>query len=276
MAQYFSVGGIDRRSFVARLPLVFGAAAAFALGGGARGVVADVVPEGDGRLLNSTEEFRTRRGRARGYLSRPAGAGPARSAILVIHDSEGLTPHFRDIARRLAVEGYVALAPDFLSIAGGTLPDAGRSRALIAGLDMRDALAVGLGAIDFLVARRDTLRRAGIVGFGWGGGIAQELAIEARDVMAAVSFYGQPLTPQRAARLNVPLLMHQAVEDEETVASLSELAEALDSRRVDHDIHVYEGVGRGFHDDTADEAFEPEAAELAWSRTMSFLGRVLP
>lgn len=260
-----------RRAFLKEVVRLAGGCAFVLLAGGAKGI-AQVVVEGDRRLLNSTEGFRTRRGRASGYLTRPRGAGPPRPAVLLIHGEEGLTPYYRDLARRIALEGFVVLAPDLLSLADEAPEDEQASRAMIAGTDERDFLVIAMGAADFMVARRDTQRRLGVVGFGWGGRAAQELALESREVVATISYHGELLEPQRAARLRTRLMVHLAGQDQDP--ALPEFREALQIAGVDHTIHVYEDAAPGFHDETSG-AYDPEAAETAWVRTISFLTEAL-
>lgn len=264
---------LRRRAFLRAMFPLAGGAALLAAGGGAA-AVAQVVSGDNRRLINSPEEFRTRRGRVRGYLSRPMGAGPARPGILVVHGEEGLTPHYRDVARRLALEGFVVLAPDFLSLGQGTPEDPQVARSAIGRLDHRVAIDIAMGAVDFLVARRDTQRRIGIVGFGWGGHLAQSFALESRDVVATVSFYGALLDARRAATLRTPLMLHHVPGDEEQDAALPAVREALDTGAANHSVHEYESVAHGFHNE-ASEAYDAEAAELAWSRTMAFLRQEL-
>ena len=263
----------QRRAFLKGALRLAGGCALVLLTGAGKGF-ARAVAEDDRRLLNSAEGFRTRRGRAGGYLTRPRGAGPSRPAVILIHGEVGLTAHYRDLARRIALEGFVVFAPDFLSLAHDPPEDQEVARTMMEEMDEREALAIGMGAVDFLVARRDTQRRLAVVGFGWGGRMAQELALESRDVVASVSYDGDILEPQRATRLRTPLLVHLAGGGEIPHPSLPDFREALQSAGVDHAVYLYEDASPGFHDETS-EAHDPAAAESAWARTMSFLADAL-
>jgi carboxymethylenebutenolidase len=233
------------------------------------------VPPTDSRLLNTTESFRTRRGSASGYLTRPAGAGPPRPGILLVHGNEGLTPHYRDVARRMAIEGFVVLAPDFLSLSGGTPDDPVSAQARLERVSREEALALATGALDFLVARRYTVRRTGVVGFDWGGALALEFATTTSDVHAVVAYDGELLDPDRASRLRAPVTLHRSTEAEEVGTPLSQLVEAFEADRVNHEVHFYEEVQPGFHDDSQEDRHDPDAAQRAWDRTLAFLTQSL-
>lgn len=267
-------GGLDRRQL---LLASAGTVMALVLPGGESRAEADTprIPPSDGRLLNTTESFRTRRGSASGYLTRPAGAGPPRPGILLMHGNEGLTPHYRDVARRMAIEGFVVLAADFLSLSGGTPDDPVSAQARLERVSRDEALALATGALDFLVARRYTVRRAGVVGFDWGGALALEFATTTSDVRAVVAYDGELLDPGLAVRLRVPVTLHRSTKTEEAGAELSELVEAFEANRINHDVHLYDDADPGFHDHTQPDRHDPEAAERAWERTIAFLTRSL-
>jgi carboxymethylenebutenolidase len=229
------------------------------------------VPADDPRLQTEEVTFQGATGEVQGYLARPADASAALPGVVVIHENRGLNPHIEDVARRMALEGFIALAPDFLSPQGGTPEDEDRAREMIGQLEPAQTLQNAVAAVDFLETHEATSGEVGVVGFCWGGALANQLAVNVPDLGAAVPFYGRQPTSEEAARIEAPLLLHYAGLDERINAGIPGYEQALKEAGVDYTIHMYEGANHAFHNDTNAARYDQEAAELAWSRTIEFL-----
>lgn len=265
---------LSRRDFMARLRTLAGssaAAAAIAPLLAASSAAAAVVAPDDMRVLTMRQDFGTRYGRADGYLARPRGATADLPAVLVVHENRGLNAYIEDVARRLAVEGFVALAPDFLSLEGGTPADEDAAREQIRDLDPGRAVVIASSGVEHLMSRRGTLLKVGAVGFCWGGGLVNRLATEDRDLAAGVSFYGAPPDLDRVGAIRAGMLFHYAELDDRINADVPAFREALDTAGVSYEMHMYDGVNHAFHNDTSAARYDAEAAELAWARTIDFL-----
>ncbi len=209
-------------------------------------------------------------GQVRGYLARPAAAGTRKlPAVLVIHENRGLNPHIEDIARRLALEGFMAFAPDALTPLGGYPGDEDKARAAFATLDQAKTREDFLAAAAWLRARPDGSGRMGAVGFCYGGGIVHWLATRLPDLDAAVPFYGNTPPPAEAAKVRAPLLVHLAGVDERINAAWPAYEAALKAAGVRYAVYQYAGTQHGFHNDTTPR-YDPAAAKLAWERTLGF------
>lgn len=208
----------------------------------------------------------------RGYLVRPAKATKPPPAVMVIHENRGLNEHIRDIARRIALENYVALAPDFLSPAGGTPADEDAARAAIGNLDMKQTIANAVATVEYLRQNKLTTGRVGTIGFCWGGGLVNQTAIHAgTDLAAGVSYYGPAPNPTDATKIKAPMLLHYAGLDERINAGVPAYEAALQAAKVPYTAHVYPGVNHAFNNDTSAARYDKAAAELAWNRTLAFL-----
>jgi carboxymethylenebutenolidase len=264
---------LPRRVFLDRLAkLTGGAAAAMALLPilENRYAQAAIVAEDDPRLETSIARVQLEGREVTGYLAKPAGARDI-PAVLVIHENRGLNPHIRDVTRRLALEGFLTLGLDALSPQGGTPENEDSAREMIGKLDATANLENYIAAVDFLSDHQDGNGMAGCVGFCWGGGLANQLAIWAENLDAAVAYYGRPLTRDEAPNVNVPLLLHYAGLDERINAGIPEFEEALKAKKRKYTIHMYDGVNHAFNNDTNEARYNKEAAELAWGRTVQFL-----
>jgi carboxymethylenebutenolidase len=265
---------LDRRVFMDRLTkLAGGTAAAAALLPVLKNNYAQaaIVPADDPRLQTEEVTFQGATGEVQGYLARPADASAALPGVVVIHENRGLNPHIEDVARRMALEGFIALAPDFLSPQGGTPEDEDQAREMIGQLEPAQTLQNAVAAVDFLETHEATSGEVGVVGFCWGGALANQLAVNVPDLGAAVPFYGRQPTSEEAARIEAPLLLHYAGLDERINAGIAGYEQALKEAGVDYTIHMYEGANHAFHNDTNAARYDQEAAELAWSRTIEFL-----
>jgi carboxymethylenebutenolidase len=273
-------GGIDRRGFLDR-------AAKFAVGGMTAGMLLDAlsprfaeaqqVPPGDKRLKIERFEYPSpngNTGKTRGYLVRPAGAAGKLPGILVIHENRGLNPHIEDIARRLALDSFMAFAPDALAPLGGYPGDEDKARALFPQLDQAKTREDFVAAASWLKARPDCTGKVGAVGFCYGGAIVNMLAARWPDLAAGVPFYGTQPSAEDTAKIKAPLLIHYAGNDQRVNAGWPAWEAALKANNVRHEMHMYEGAQHGFNNDTTPR-YDAEAAKLAWSRTIAFFKKTL-
>ena len=273
-------GDVDRRGFLDK-------AQRFAKAGAtAAGLLAALSPDfamgqqvspDDARLKTEWATVPTEGGEVaiKGYLARPAAAGRNRlPAVLVIHENRGLNPHIEDIARRLALDGFMAFAPDALTPLGGYPGDEDKARAAFATLDQSKTRAAFLLSVKWLRARPDGSGKLGAVGFCYGGGIVHWLATELPDLNAAVPFYGNSPAPELAARVKAPLMVQLAGVDERINAAWPAYEAALKAAGVRHEMHQYAGTQHGFNNDTTPR-HDAAAARLAWERTIAFFRRHL-
>ena len=209
-------------------------------------------------------------GTIKGYLVRPASAGTGKlPAILVIHENRGLNPHIEDIARRLALDGFMAFAPDALTPLGGYPGDEDKARAAFATLDQSRTLQDFLAAAAWLKSRGDGTGRMGAVGFCYGGGMVHRLATLLPELHAGVPFYGNSPPPEEAAKVKAPLLVHLAGIDERINSAWPAYEAALKAAGVKYTMYQYPGTQHGFNNDTTPR-YDAAAARLAWERTVAF------
>ena len=271
-------GDIDRRGFLDR-------ARRFAVGGlTAAGLLAALSPDfARAQVAPDAPGLRTERisidspqgyGRLPGYLCRPAKASGPLPAVLVVHENRGLNPHIEDVTRRLALEGYLALAPDALGPLGGYPGDEDQARTLFGQLDQDRTQQDMLAAARALLRHPDMNGRLGVVGFCWGGGVAHTLATRLPELTAAVPFYGNHPPASEAVKVKAPLLIHFADQDERINAAWPAYETALKAAGARFEAQRYPGTQHGFHNDTTPR-YDAMAARLAWSRTLDFLGQQL-
>jgi carboxymethylenebutenolidase len=267
-------GLIDRRTFLAR-------AAKFAVGAMTASMLLDAlnpkfaeaqqIAKDDSRLEASTVEFESPKGsgRMRGYLVMPTKAQGRLPGILVIHENRGLNPHIEDIARRLALENYVAFAPDALTPLGGYPGDEDKARELFAKLDQARTREDFLAALTFLEKRPECSGKVGTVGFCWGGGVVNFLATRAPELAAGVPFYGDQPPAADVAKIKAPLLIHYAEKDDRINAGVPAFEQALRASKAKYQLFTYPGTQHGFNNDTTPR-YDKAAADLAWKRTVDF------
>lgn len=210
----------------------------------------------------------------RGYFARPSKSGHKLPGVVVIHENRGLNPYIEDVARRLAVAGFIAFAPDALTPLGGYPGNDDDGRELQRQRDGEEMTQDFVAAVTFLREHPDTTDRIGAVGFCFGGGMVLELAIRLPDLDAGVAFYGRHPDADRAAAIQAPLMLNHAELDERVNASWPAFEKGLQAAGVDYVHHDYEGVQHGFHNDTTPR-YDKKAAELAWTRTVEFFDRHL-
>jgi len=269
---------LDRRLFLERLGrLVGGSAAALALAAqlDANPALAQTIAETDARLVAGEVVYAGSTGQTKGYLARPAGSGRLPS-VIVVHENRGLQPHIRDVARRVALAGYIALAPDFMSPVGGTPAREDDARTNFSGVQPTVALADALKTVEYLNDRPDVIvGRMGAVGFCWGGGLVGQMAAAGAELQAGVIFYGLAPPLEKVPSVRMPLQVHLAGLDERVNASQAPFEAALKAEGKPVASFLYPGVNHAFHNDTAGPRYDAAAAQLAWTRTLAFFKETL-
>ncbi len=269
---------LPRRTFLERLAtLAGGTAAAYALlpmleNDYAR---AAIVAPGDARLAIERVPIRLPGGEMRAYVAVPRAGPSKRAGVIVIHENRGLNAHIEDVARRVALAGFTAVGVDMLHAQGGTPSDEDRAREMIGKVDRGAAVADLAALVDWLRARPDANGRVGAIGFCWGGGMVNALAVAAPSLDAAVPFYGQVPAAADVAKIRAKLLLHYAGNDPRINAGIFGYEAALRAAGVAYTLHVYEGAEHAFHNDTAGARYDEAAAKLAWTRTIAFLQAAL-
>lgn len=268
---------LDRRVFLARLAqLAGGAAAALTILPLLEPATAHaaIVAADDPRVMPSRGHFTGASGEVAAYVAHPKGI-EKHPAVIVVHENRGLNAHIEDVARRLAVAGFFALAPDLLSPAGGTPEDTDEARKRIGELDPIITMGNLAGAIAHLADHPQSNGKVGAVGFCWGGGIVGTLATQSDKLAAAVVYYGRQPDAAGVPHIKAPLLLHYAGLDERIAAGIPAFRAALDAAKKNYTLHVYEGVQHAFNNDTSEARYDKAAADLAWSRTLAFLQKHL-
>lgn len=208
------------------------------------------------------------------YVARPKVMKPY-AAVVVIHENRGLNAHIEDVTRRAAKAGYLAIAPNALSVIGGTPVNEDEARAAFSKLDAADTLQNFLKVFDHLKTRTDANGKFGVVGFCWGGAMANRLAVTSPDLKAAVAFYGRQPEAADVSKIRAAVQLHYGGLDQGVNAGMPAYEEALKKAGVTYELYVYENVNHAFHNDTSPTRYNKEAAELAWQRTLRFLGERL-
>ena len=267
-------GDLDRRGFLER-------ASKFAVGGmTAAGLLAalspnfaaaQVVPKDDARLKTEVVDVPSPLGYGslKAYVAKPANTTGKLPSVLVIHENRGLNPHIEDITRRIALDGYLAFAPDALAPLGGYPGDEDKARALFGTLDQSKTRQDMLASAKALMARADSTGRVGVVGFCYGGGVAHMLATELPELAAAVPYYGNHPPAADAVKVKAPLLIHFAGTDDRINTAWPAYEAALKAAGASYVAHQYAGTQHGFNNDTTPR-FDAAAAQLSWGRTMAF------
>ena len=269
----YAHGMIERRDFLDR-------AARFAVGGLTAAALLETlspnyalaaqVDANDPRIKGETIEYDSPQGhgRIKGYLVRPAGEGK-RGGVVVIHENRGLNPYIADVARRLAVAGFTALAPDGLSPLGGYPGTDDEGKAMQKTLDRGKLLEDFIAAYGVLAADSNSNGKVGAVGFCYGGGVCNAMAVRLPDLAASVPFYGSQAKAEDVPKIQAPLLLHYAGLDERINKGWPDYEVALKANGKEYTAHIYPDVNHGFHNDTTPR-YDQAAAELAWSRTVEF------
>lgn len=266
----------DRRTFMAALTRLAGGTAAANLllaAIAADPAAAAIVDPSDPRIDARDVEWPVAGGRTmRGYMATAAKSAAKRPAVIVVHENRGLNPHIRDVARRIALAGFNALAPDFLTVSGGTPADEDAARTAIGALDLAQSVADGVATIAWLAGARRMSGKVGVIGFCWGGAMANRLAVAAgAGLAAAVPYYGPAPDPAEAVRVKAAMLLHYAGTDDRVNRTAQPWIDALKAAGVPVEAYFYAGANHAFNNDTSAERYDPVAAESAWERTIRFL-----
>lgn len=275
----YAHGHIDRREFMRQVgQLAFGGVTAAALASSLlpRYAQAQTISFTDSRIRGEYVSYPSPRGSGtmRGYLVRPTGIKRP-PAVLVIHENRGLNPHIEDVARRAAVAGFIALAPDALTPVGGYPGNDDAGRELQSKLDPEKLKEDMIASARFMKSHPDASGKLGAMGFCWGGGMTNTLAVHlGSELDAAVPFYGPAPAAADVAKIKAPLLIHYAEHDERINAMRAEFEAALKANNVTYEMHVYQGTHHGFHNNSTPR-YHPIAADLAWQRTVAFLRKHL-
>ena len=264
---------LDRREFLRRLSVLAGsAAAAITLlplleDNNAK---AEIIPKDDPRLYTEHIKYPGATGEVLAYLARPKGDEKI-PGVVVIHEIYGLVPHIEDVTRRIALEGFLVMAPDALSPLGGTPEDPNQARSLMQKLDSQSTIQNYVAAVRYLKTHPGSTGKVGVVGFCWGGEMANQVAVNSPDVLAVVPYYGRQPAPEDVPKIKASLLLQYAGLDEGINKGIPAYEEALKKASIEYKIYMYEGAQHGFNNDANPARYNKEAAELAWKRTLSFL-----
>ncbi|BBP76804.1 MULTISPECIES: YghX family hydrolase [Pseudomonas] len=276
---YYVHGRINRREFLDR-------AAKFTLGGMAAASVlaalspdyalAEQVPFTDPDIVAEYITYPSPKGhqQVRAYMVRPAKATGKVPAVVVVHENRGLNPYIEDVARRVAKAGFVALAPDGLSSVGGYPGNDEKGVALQKSVDPEKLMNDFFAAIEWLMSHGATTGKVGITGFCYGGGVANAAAVAYPELSAAVPFYGRQPKAEDVPRIKAPLLLHYAELDKGITDGWPAYEQALKAAGKTYEVHIYQGVNHGFHNDSTPR-YDEAAAKLAWDRTVAWFRRYL-
>ncbi len=269
----YSHGSLDRRGFLKKLAMVAGGTAA------ANALVplmernsarAQIVAKDDARLITEYMKYPGETGEVRAGFVRPKGDVKL-PGVVVIHENRGLNAHIEDVTRRFALEGFLALAPDALSPLGGTPEDSEKAPALLGQLDKEKNTKNFVAAAKYLRTHPFSTGKVGVVGFCWGGAMANQVAVHSPDLVAAVPYYGAAPAAEDVPKIKASLLLHYAGIDERINAGIPAFEAALKAATKDYKLYMYEGAQHAFNNDMAPTRYNKDAAQLAWQRTIAFL-----
>jgi carboxymethylenebutenolidase len=271
----FTHGNMGRRVFLERLTALAGSATAatallpllennYAL--------AEIVAADDARLVASDTEIGPG---LKGHLAIPKEPAGKLPAVIVIHENRGLNPHIKDVARRMALEGFVAFGVDYLAPLGGTLEDADKARDMIGTLKPEDVVAHSKAVLAALQKHERSNGKVGAIGFCWGGGQVNALAAADPALAAGVAYYGRQVDAAQVPGIRAALMLHYAEIDERINAGIAAYEEALKANGKTYEVHMYKGAQHAFNNDANAARYNKEAADLAWGRTVDFLKKNL-
>jgi carboxymethylenebutenolidase len=273
----YTHGQLDRRDFLERLTKLAGSTAA------AMAVLpllqndwaqAAIVDEKDARLATERVSFDSPKGKINGYLARPKSRGK-RPTILVIHENRGLNPHLEDVARRFAVDGFLAYAIDLLSLVGGTPADEQEALKLHPKMNADDAVATLVAAVSFLKKHPESTGKVGAVGFCFGGLMVNRLAASSKELDAGVAYYGRQVPAAQVPNITASLMLHYAEKDDGVNAGIADYEAALKANNKKYVLHMYPGTQHAFNNDLGAARYNKAAADLAWGRTLAFFKETL-
>lgn len=235
---------------------------------------AATITDQDDRLATERITYTGDGSEMKGYVARPKANGNY-AAVVVIHENRGLNPHIEDITRRVALAGYLAMAPDALSPQGGTPANEDQAREMFPKLDAAKNLNNFIKAFDYLKSRKDCNGKFGAIGFCWGGGMVNQLAVNVPSLRAAVAYYGRQPESADVPKIKSAVQLHYGGMDERINAGIPAYEEALKKANIKYELFVYEGAQHAFNNDTAPTRYNEAAAKLAWTRTLEFFGKYL-
>ena len=272
MYQDYKKGRTNRRDFLKKLAMVAGStAAAVALLPvlEENEVMAAAMPKKEPKLITEFIKYPAETGDMRAFLARPA-KGKKFPAVIVIHENRGLVPHIQDVTRRMAKEGFLAIAPDALSPLGGTPEDISNVGAMFKQLNSEQTTKNFVAAVKYLKTHPNSTGKVGCTGFCWGGAMTNQVAVNAPDLNAAVPYYGRQPSAEDVAKIKAPVMAHYAENDAGINAGIPAFEEALKKNNIVYQIFSYPGTGHGFNNDTNPDRYNDQAAKLAWQRTIAF------
>jgi len=264
---------LDRREFLKKLGIFLGSAAA------ANALLplletnyarAEVVSKDDPRLKTDYINYPGATGEIRAYFARPKGEAKL-PGVIVAHENIGLVPHIEDVTRRVALEGFLAIGPDALSPVGGTPKDSNEAKKRLKKLDSQSTVNDYIAAVKYLQYHSESTGKVGIIGFCWGGGVANQVAVKTPDLTAAVPFYGRQPEPKDVPKIKASLLLHYGGLDKRINKGIPAFDAALKQASIDYRMYMYEGAKHAFFNDDKADRYHKEAAQLAWKRTVAFL-----
>ena len=269
-------GRLGRREFLRRLAhLGGGTASAYALIAQLEDTsVAEVIAKDNPRLHTEYITYPGATGDIRASLARTKDDKKL-PGVIVIHENRGLQPHIEDVARRVALKGFLAIAPDALSPLGGTPKDENEARSKMRELDREATMKNFVAAVKYLKTHPQSTGKVGCMGFCWGGGMTNQVAVNSPDLKAAVPFYGSQPASEDVPKIKASVLAHYGSLDKRINAGIEAFESALKKASIDYKIYMYEGAGHAFFNDTNESRYHKEAAELAWKRTIEFFNEKL-
>lgn len=265
-------GRTDRRSFLKKLALITGSsAAALAIFPVLEDNVlkAATAPQKKPDLVTEFITYPAATGEMKAFLARPK-KGKKFPAVIIIHENRGLVPHIQDVTRRMAEEGFLAIAPDALSPVGGTPEDVSNVGELFKQLKPEETTKNFVAAVKYLKTNPLSTGKVGCTGFCWGGAMTNQVAVNAPDLNAAVPYYGRQPAPEDVEKIKAPVMAHYAGNDAGINAGIPAFEEALKKYNKEYQIFMYEGASHAFNNDSNKERYNEQAAKLAWSRTIGF------
>ncbi len=235
---------------------------------------ADVVPKDDLRLHTKYIKYSGETGDVRAYAARPKSRAKL-PGVIVIHENKGLVPHIEDVTRRVALEGFLAIAPDALSPLGGTPDDIDKVQSLMGKLDGQTTVKNYVAAVQYLKTHPQTTGKVGCMGFCWGGGVTNQVAVNSSDLTAAVPFYGRQPASEDVPKIKASLFCHYGSLDNRINAGIEEFMAALKKASVNYGMYMHQGAKHAFFNDTRPERYHKQASELAWKLTIAFFDNTL-
>lgn len=235
---------------------------------------AATVLQEDERLITERIAYAGEEGEMKAYVARPKKEQKY-GEVMVIHENRGLNPHIEDVTRRMALEGFLAIAPDALSTQGGTPMDGDKATEMFGKLDATKNIKNFTKAFDYLKTRKDCNGKFGCMGFCWGGALANQMAVHVPDLKVAIPFYGRQPETVDVPKIKAFVQLHYGEQDERVNAGIPAYEEALKKAGIRYELFIYEGAQHAFHNDTAPTRYNEAAAKLAWSRAIELLKKEL-